>query len=155
MLPTLELGPWQVSTYHVTGTLALITAGMWAFHRLLSLDHPPGIIIRGLFLAILGGFAGTYLITYLINVRRVARSGLLARPEGMSIIWGLVSVISVATVYYRRHQISIGCRCSQLPAPENGTKSTLLVMQTRVLPWIEGVRWPKPCRYGGKCTHIG
>ena len=116
MLPILELGPWQVSTYQVTVTLALTIGGMWAFHHLLSLNHPPGLIIRGLFLALLGGFAGTYLITYLINVRRIARSGLLVRPEGMSIIWGLVSVIGVATVYCWRHRISSG-RALDLVAP--------------------------------------
>ena len=116
MLPILELGPWQVSTYQVTVTLALTIGGMWAFHHLLSLNHPPGLIIRGLFLALLGGFAGTYLITYLINVRRIARSGLLVRPEGMSIIWGLVSVIGVAAVYCWKHRISIG-RALDMAAP--------------------------------------
>jgi len=37
----------------------------------------------------------------------------------------------------------------------NHAKNFLWVTQTRVLPLIEGVWWPKPCRYGGKCTHIG
>jgi len=116
MLPILELGPWQVSTYQVTASLALIIGGMWAFHRLLRLDHPPGLIMRGLFLALLGGFAGTYLMTYLINILRIARSGLLVRPEGMSIIWGLVSTIGMAAVYCWRHRISLG-RALDMAAP--------------------------------------
>lgn len=116
MLPTLEFGPWQVSTYQVTATLALIIAGMWAFHRLLRLDHPPGLIILGVFLVILSGFAGTLLITYLINVLRIARSGILMRPEGRSIIWALVTGLGVAAVYCRWQRISLG-RALDMAAP--------------------------------------
>jgi phosphatidylglycerol:prolipoprotein diacylglycerol transferase len=108
MLPILELGPWQVSTYQVAVSAGLLIGGMWAFHRLFGLGYPPGIIIRGFMLAILSGFAGTYGITYLISVTRVARSGRLAQPEGISIIWAMAGAVAVTTVYCRRYRISLG-----------------------------------------------
>ncbi|MGQ9599822.1 MAG: prolipoprotein diacylglyceryl transferase [Anaerolineae bacterium] len=108
MLPILELGPWQVSTYFVTATLGLLVAGMWAFHRLLTLDHPPGIIVQGFALTALGGLAGALLIPYLINAVRVARSPVPVPSEGLSIIWALGSCITVAVAYCRWRQISLG-----------------------------------------------
>ncbi|RLC74764.1 MAG: hypothetical protein DRJ03_22975 [Chloroflexi bacterium] len=107
MLPTLEFGPWQVGTYQITSILALTLCGTWTFRRLLSLGHPPGVIVRGLFLTIVGGFAATYLVTYLINTLRTAHSGFWARPEGLSIIWALVSGIGVAAIYCQKQGISL------------------------------------------------
>lgn len=108
MFPVLELGPWQVSTYQVTATLAVVMAGMWTFHRLLRREYPLDLIIRGMFWTILIAFAGVYLATYLINVQRVAHNGILARPEGISIVWGLISGLGAAVVFCRRHHISPG-----------------------------------------------
>lgn len=117
MLPILELGPWQVSTYLVAAALGLLVAGMWAFHRLLTLDHPPGIIVQGFALTLLGGFVGTCLIPYLINAVRVARSGVLVHSEGLSIIWALASAVAVAAAYCRWRRISLGLALDMAALP--------------------------------------
>jgi phosphatidylglycerol:prolipoprotein diacylglycerol transferase len=107
MRPIIELGSWQVSTYLVAAALGLLVGGMWAFHRLLTLDYPPGIIVQGFALALLGGFAGALLIPYLINAARVVRSGVPVHSEGLSIIWALASAIVVAVAYCRWRRISL------------------------------------------------
>ncbi|HEY65432.1 MAG TPA: hypothetical protein G4O02_12775 [Caldilineae bacterium] len=97
-------------------TLALTFCGTWTFRRLLALDSPPSVVILGMFLVILSGFSGAFLMTYLINAVRLARSGLLARLEGVSIVWALVSGIGVAAVYCRWQRISLG-RALDMAAP--------------------------------------
>jgi phosphatidylglycerol:prolipoprotein diacylglycerol transferase len=116
MLPVLEFGPWQVSTYQIIAVIVLTTCGTWAFNRLLRIERPPGLIMRGTFLAILSGFAGAFLITYFINTNRVARDGFLARPEGVSMIWGLIIGLGMVAAYCRWHRISLG-RALDMAAP--------------------------------------
>ncbi|MBM3134276.1 MAG: prolipoprotein diacylglyceryl transferase [Chloroflexi bacterium] len=98
MLPTFELGPWQIGTYGLLISLALIISGMWSLHRLLRLDYPPAIIVRGFSLAVLGGFAA-FQIPYLINYWLIARYGLLARLEGQNLIWAIGGAIGVAVIH--------------------------------------------------------
>jgi len=107
MLPILELGFCQISAYKVAVSLGLLVGGMWAFHRLLTLDIPPAKVVLGFALTILAGLAGIYLITYLINLARTARSGPLTPPEGLSVIWAIVSAIIAAAIYCRLRRISL------------------------------------------------
>jgi phosphatidylglycerol:prolipoprotein diacylglycerol transferase len=108
MLPFLELGPWRISTYYLIDVPVLTFAGTWAFYRLLRLNRPAGVVALGLFLTIVGGFAGTALTTYLVNWQRVASSGLLARRETLSISRAVICGIAVAAVYCWRHKVSLG-----------------------------------------------
>jgi phosphatidylglycerol:prolipoprotein diacylglycerol transferase len=108
MLPTFQLGPWQVSTYAAVFVVGVPLFGAHAFYRLLQLDHPSSVIVRGVLLTIAGGIGGAYLITYLINAWRMAHSGFLVNMEGTSIVWALVCGLGVAAAYCWRHQASLG-----------------------------------------------
>jgi phosphatidylglycerol:prolipoprotein diacylglycerol transferase len=117
MLPVLEFGPWQVSTYLVAASLGLLVAGMWAFHRLLGLAYPPLIVAQGFALAVLGGFAGAVLIPYLINAALAARYGPLAHTEGLSIIWAIAGTIAVAAAYCRWRRASLARALDMVALP--------------------------------------
>ena len=108
MLPTLQIGPWQVATYWITMALAVTIGGTYAFHRLLRLDNPPRLIMQGMLLTVLSGFIGAFVITYLINTWLIARSGIFAHLEGLSIAWGIMAGALVAAVYCRWHRASLG-----------------------------------------------
>jgi phosphatidylglycerol:prolipoprotein diacylglycerol transferase len=116
MLRTIEIGPWQVGTYWVTFALALTICGTYAFHRLLRLDPRHHLIVQGMLLSVVGGFAGAHLITYLINVWLAAQQGILARLEGISIAWGIIATVAVAAVYCWWQRASLG-RALDLVAP--------------------------------------
>jgi phosphatidylglycerol:prolipoprotein diacylglycerol transferase len=108
VLSTLQVGEWHVATYWVAVALAVTMGGSYAFHRLLRLDHPPRLIMQGMLLTVLGGFIGAGVITYLINTWLIARSGIFAHLEGMSIAWGIIGGAAVAAVYCRWHGASLG-----------------------------------------------
>jgi len=108
MLPTLQLGPWQINAYHTLASLAIIISGMYSTHRLLRLPYPSGVILRGLFLAILGGAAFTYIAFYLSNLYLINRYGSLAQPENLRIIWTLLGGGLVVALYCRQHKASLG-----------------------------------------------
>ena len=108
MLPTFSLGPWQVSTYSAVYVLALLLAGMYAFHRLLTgLDHPPQVVMRGLLWTILGGFVGQYLVRGVVALQRFLQSGHLAWVGGSSFIGMLLGGIVVGALYCRKYNISL------------------------------------------------
>ena len=108
MLPTLNVGPWHIHTYHVMATLALLVAGMYSFHRLLQLDHPPEIIVRGLVLTILSGAAGTFLAFAFPYLRKMLLPNSPAPTEGLSATWMLAGGLSTAIIYCRWHRIPLG-----------------------------------------------
>ena len=109
MLPTFNLGPWQVSTYGAVYALGLLVAGMYTFRRLLTgLNHPPEVIMRGLLLTILGGFVGQYLVRGVVVVQRFLEDGELAWVGGSSFIGMLLVGAMVGALYCRWHQIPLG-----------------------------------------------
>lgn len=108
MLPTFDLGPWQISTYSAVYILVLLVAGMYAFHRLLTgLGQPPEVIMRGLFLAILGGFVGQYLVRVVLVVQRFLQSGELVWRGGSSFIGMLLGGTAVGALYCPKYDISL------------------------------------------------
>jgi len=108
LLPTLVIGPWQVSTYQVTAGTALVLGGMWTFHRLIKQNLPPRLVLRGVVFMGVGGILGAYGMRNLINTSRAVRGGPLFRPEGLSITWGLASAAAAAVVYCRWKRLSLG-----------------------------------------------
>jgi phosphatidylglycerol:prolipoprotein diacylglycerol transferase len=99
MLPTIHLGPWQIGTYGLLALVGLLVSGFGVIHRLLWLDQPRRVILIGFVLVILSGLAGTVFMSWLITSYRVARSGLLAQPEGYSVVWTLSFGTLVLIVY--------------------------------------------------------
>jgi phosphatidylglycerol:prolipoprotein diacylglycerol transferase len=116
VLPTFELGPWQVGTYSVLAIVALLVSGTYATHRLLRLDQPRRVIFGGFVLTILAGLAGVVLMSFLITTYRMARDGFLVRPEGFSVVWALIAGALVLLPYIRFHKESVG-RVLDLVAP--------------------------------------
>ncbi len=106
MLPTLHLGPWQVSTYGAVGAVTLVICGLYAFHRLRRLPYPPHVITRGLLLAALAGFASTILMTSLINLALYFIPS--AQPEGISVIWAFLGGGGVIVLLARKYRAPVG-----------------------------------------------
>ncbi len=108
MLPTIEFGPWQLSTYHVFLALALTLPGAYSLHRLLKLPYPPALIGRGLLLTFLAGIAGGLLGNWLTNLAIQAVSGPLAPLEGLSVIWAMVCGGVVGALYCWKYKGPLG-----------------------------------------------
>ena len=115
MLPSLALGPWQISTYKAVGIVAVMITGRYIYERLLKLGQPPGRIGRCLLLGAVFGYALAYAVLFLGN--RLRPSG--SEPQGLSIIWGLVGVCCVAAACCWRYKVSLGrvLDLVVLPAP--------------------------------------
>ena len=108
MLPTLSLGSWQIDTYALVVTLAVMISAVYAFERLLRLDYPPLVIARGLILMSLGGVGLTLLANEIINQQRLAHSGFLALQESRDIFWTLLGGGIVAVLYIRWYKAPVG-----------------------------------------------
>lgn len=108
MLPTIDLGPWQVHTYGLMVSLAVLLMALAGFHRLRQLDVPPGVIIRGGAPIFVGGLAFGVLMSYLPRWLHLIRTGTLGPPEGRSITWGLVGAVIIAIISCRKYQVSLG-----------------------------------------------
>jgi len=108
MLPTLNIGPYQVSTYGAVAAFVLVVFGMYSTHRLFRLPYPPDFILTGLFLTILGGAISTFLVPFLINAYRAAQPGPSFELEGRSVVWTLAGGALVAAIYCWRHKVSLG-----------------------------------------------
>lgn len=108
MLPSIQLGPWQMSTYGILSIVGLLVSGMYCTHRVLRLDHPPRVIFAGFVLAILAGLGGVVFMSFLITSYRTARYGLLAQPEGLSVVWTLSAGAIAVVLYTRKHNESVG-----------------------------------------------
>lgn len=108
MLPTFQLGPWQIGTYGLMALLGLLVTGLYVIHRLLWLDVPRRVLLTGFVLTILGGLAGTVFMSWLITSVRVARSGLLAQSEGFSVVWALSFGAVVIVLYTWKQGQSVG-----------------------------------------------
>lgn len=117
MLPTLEIGSWHLNTYSFLYVLALLVAGMYGFHRLLAgLERPPELVIRGTFLAILGGFGGAYAVRAFLTLQYFVQSGDLTWSGGSSFVGVLLGGVGVGILYCRHHRIPLP-RALDLAAP--------------------------------------
>ncbi len=108
MLPTLSLGPWQVHTYALANALALLVAGMFGAHRLLRLDVPSQVVVRGLFYTVLGGFAGVFAVRVVPTLQQFLRSGTLAWVGGSSFVGAVGGGSLVGAAYCWKHHIPLG-----------------------------------------------
>jgi phosphatidylglycerol:prolipoprotein diacylglycerol transferase len=109
MLPTFDLGPWQVNTYGAMIGLAALVMGMYAFHRLRrQLGLPTGVIIRGGAPIFLGGLVGGIVAYYVPRLPHLIRTGTLGEGEGPSIVWGVVGAASVAVISCWWYKVPLG-----------------------------------------------
>lgn len=109
MLPTLELGPWQISTYRAMQNLALLVAGMYAFYRLVrGLDQPPHVILRGVALIILAGYLSRYLVRAAVVVQDLFCTGDLSWMSGSSFAGAVAGGSLMWLLYCWQHRLPVG-----------------------------------------------
>ncbi len=108
MLPTLTIGSWQISTYGVFFTLAVVVSGIYAFERLRRLGYPPSVVLRGLMLMTLGGAVSTFLAYWILHQYHLAHDELLGPQESTDVFWTLFGGAIVALPYIRRHKAPLG-----------------------------------------------
>lgn len=108
MLPTVQLGPWQIGTFSIFAIAGLLVTGLYCIQRLARLDQPPRVILSGFVLTILAAMLAGLAMSFLITSYRAARYGLLARPEGLSIVFGFAAGALVAGLYSRMHDAPVG-----------------------------------------------
>jgi phosphatidylglycerol---prolipoprotein diacylglyceryl transferase len=107
MLPILEFGPWRLPTYSLLAALGLLVAGMYGFHRLLRLQRPQGIILRGFALALGVGALGPFLVYALPRLRHMLWPNSPQPTEGLSIIWALVGGTLAAAAYCLKYRLPL------------------------------------------------
>jgi phosphatidylglycerol:prolipoprotein diacylglycerol transferase len=108
MYPTFRLGPWQFPTYSTVYALALVMAGMIAFHRLRRIPEPPDRLMRGLIAAIVGGFAGTYLVGVIPTAQHFALTGDFVWTGSASFLGTLAGGIAAAALVRRGEPTPLG-----------------------------------------------
>ncbi|NOZ26773.1 MAG: hypothetical protein GXP39_01795 [Chloroflexi bacterium] len=109
MYPYIDLGPWHISTYTVTATLALtLVTGLYIYPRLLKLGRPPGLITWCILIAAMGGFASAYAARIAITLWHRLQSGPLAPAAGFSVIWAAVGVYAAALYCAWRYRLPLG-----------------------------------------------
>jgi phosphatidylglycerol:prolipoprotein diacylglycerol transferase len=102
-----ELGPWRLSTYTLLYTLAALSACTLSYFRLKRLPVRPVVLLRGILLTTVAGFAGNYLVRVVPTVQRYLQSGVWEWVGGGSYIGGLLSGVLVFTLYCRWARIPL------------------------------------------------
>jgi len=108
VLPTIQLGAWNVSTYSLMAVLALLAGGMYSTHRLLRAKAAPHAALAGLMATILGGLALTLLAHQLANAVLSALYGPQAPHENLRFIWALAGGAAAAALYCWKRRLPLG-----------------------------------------------
>ena len=103
MLPTLHLGPLEVSTYYLAYLVAIPLAGTLSFRRLLRAGVPLRFVLEGLTLTILAGLGGAVLFW---GALRLVYTALLHGSETIpargSTIFGAFLIGGIVGILYIR-----------------------------------------------------
>lgn len=110
MLPFIEVGSWQMSTYYVAHLIAIPVAGMLAVRRLTREGVPWHWPIEGMSLVILGGMTGAAVFWWLLGGVEWLVTGARTWFAGPgSTILGAITFGALAGVAYCRWRgVSIG-----------------------------------------------
>ncbi len=109
MLPTITLGPLQISTYALAMGLAILTTATIGFLRLVRGGEPLNRVINGVLVTIWGGFVGAFLLKGIVFV--IMNLFLTGKPSwggGSAFMGALGGGIAGAVLYIRRHRLSLG-----------------------------------------------
>ncbi len=107
MLPILHIGPWELRTYILVYTLAVLVAGGVMVARLRRAGFPHLTALRITLATTAAGFAGAYLIRVFPTLQRFLATGVWRWYGGNSFIGGLVSGIGVGALLCRLHRLSL------------------------------------------------
>lgn len=119
MLPFIEIGTWQVSTYYIMHLIAIPVAGMLAVRRLTREGSPWYWPVEGMAAVILGGMAGAAVFWWLLGGVEWLVTGSRAWFSGPgSTILGAITFGGLTGVAYCRwRRVSIGnCFDRGIPA---------------------------------------
>jgi phosphatidylglycerol:prolipoprotein diacylglycerol transferase len=108
VLPSFDVGTWHLYTYALANAVALLVAGMYAFHRLLRLDVPSQVVVRGLFYTVVAGFAGVFAVRLVPTIQAFLRTGSLAWSGGSSFAGAALGGGLAMGLYYRRQAVPLG-----------------------------------------------
>jgi len=109
VLPVLEVGPWQISTYGLSFVIALLVAGPLACQRVLDgLDLPPRVNVWGPTLAVVGGFLGGWTVRLLPTLDHFVSTGQLEVVGGNSFTGMAVGIFVACGLFYRHKRVSLG-----------------------------------------------
>jgi|GEM_PF-365946 len=107
MLPTLEIGPWRLSSYTLLYTVAALAACTLAFFLLRRLAVAPVVLLRGILATTVSGFAGNYLVRVVPTIQRYFQAGTWEWVGGGSYIGGLLVGVAVFSLYCRWNRIPL------------------------------------------------
>ncbi len=117
MLPTLSIGPWQISTYILIYVLAALAADALGIVRLRRLGLPLLLLLRTALVVTVAGFACAYLVRLIPTVQRLVYSGVWDWVGGNSFVGGLIGGSAVLALIFRRHGVPLSRALDQvLPA---------------------------------------
>jgi phosphatidylglycerol---prolipoprotein diacylglyceryl transferase len=121
MLPTISLGGWTVSTYHVLYVLAVLGGGLWSFDRMFRAGYRPDWILQGMAVTLAGGITGSvglYSLVGLVAGLESGKGATLAR-QGSTILGALALGLLVGWAYCRFRGVPAGrvLDLAALPAP--------------------------------------
>jgi len=106
MLPAVDIGPWELSTYILAYVLGALAAGSFSVFRLRRLDIPLLTILRAVLLVTVSGFAGAYLARVLSTIQHYLDTGAWQWVGGSSFTGGLIGGVAM---------LALLCRLSGLP----------------------------------------
>jgi phosphatidylglycerol:prolipoprotein diacylglycerol transferase len=95
-----------VSSYTLLYTLAALAACTLAYFRLNRLAVRPAVLLRGILLTTVAGFAGNYLVRVVPTLQRYLQEGVWDWIGGGSYIGGLLAGVATFSLY---------CRWSRIP----------------------------------------
>ena len=108
MLPTFDLGPWQLYTHNVAYALGVLVAWSLAIRRLLTLDAPSQVIARAVALVLSFGLAGAYLINVVPATLQYLKTGSLDWTWSVSWVGVLIFGIGIGLLYVWKSDLPLG-----------------------------------------------
>lgn len=111
MLPTIEIGALRLNTYWLLYSIAIATAGLLAYRRLLRGGVTARQALNGLLLIFWGGLAGSVVLKGLaVALRDLALTGVLAvgLDQGSAFLGALIGGIGAGWLWFRRCGLSLG-----------------------------------------------
>lgn len=111
MLPTMEIGALRLNTYWLLYSIAIATAGLLAYRRLLRGGVTARQALNGLLLIFWGGLAGSVVLKGLaVALRDLALTGVLAvgLDQGSAFLGALIGGVGAGWLWFRSAGVPLG-----------------------------------------------
>jgi phosphatidylglycerol:prolipoprotein diacylglycerol transferase len=119
MLPYLNLGSWQISTYALCYATMYGVIGIYSFHRLRQVPVASHLVARIVLLFLLGVFLGSQVNVIVTSLRNWSITGEFLRAGHISALWGLLVGFGTAVwaLLHWRVPLGRGLDLGCLPVP--------------------------------------